>query len=118
MRAGSAGLAAILAIGMAVSMSPSSIIGILSTFLIDDLGLTRTEMGALSTGFSSVVMASSLPLGRLTDRIGGRRMMVLLLACVSLGLIGMAAAWSLWPLLLFAGIAGIPPAGPTPQPTS
>ncbi len=71
-------------------------------------------MGALSTGFSSVVMASSLPLGRLTDRIGGRRMMVLLLACVSLGLLGMAAAWGLWPLLLFAGIAGIPAGGANP----
>lgn len=114
MRAGSMGFAAVLAMGMALSMAPGSVIGVLARFFIDDLGLTRTEVGALATFYASVVMTSSLPLGALTDRIGGRRMLVLLLACVSFGVLGMALSWGIWPLFLFAGVAGLPAGGANP----
>ena len=105
------GLTIILATGMALSMVPGPIIGILSRFFIDDLGLTRTEVGIVATGYAFVIMVVSLPLGTLADRIGGRRTLVLMLVFVLLGLLGMSLSWGLWSLFAFAGIAGIPAGG-------
>ncbi|MCY4371680.1 MAG: MFS transporter [bacterium] len=96
---------------MALSMVPGPIIGILSRFFIDDLGLTRTEMGAVATGHAFVIMAASLPLGYLADRISGRWMLVLMLSFVFLGLMTMSFSWSLWSLFVFAGLAGLPSGG-------
>lgn len=110
-RAGSIGLGAVLAVGMALSMAPPTMIGVLSRFIIDDLGMTRTELGGLITGYALAMTVSSLPLGGFADRLGGRRMLVLLLACLSFGLLGMAASGGLWPLMLFAGVAAMPAAG-------
>ena len=110
-RPGRTGLAIVLASAMAMSMSPGPIIGIFSRFFIDDLGLTRTELGAVATGHAFVIMACSVPLGYLADRIGGRRMLVLMLGCVFLGLATMSLSWGLWSLIAFAGIAGLPAAG-------
>lgn len=92
-------------------MVPGPIIGILSRFFIDDLGLSRTEMGAVATGHAFVIMAASLPLGYLADRIGGRWMLVLMLSFVFLGLMAVSFSWSLWSLFVFAGIAGLPAGG-------
>lgn len=110
-RAGSIGLGAVLAAGMALSMAPPTMIGVLSRFIIDDLDMTRTELGGLITGYALAMTVSSLPLGSFADRLGGRRMLVLLLACLSFGLLGMAASGGLWPLMLFAGVAAMPAAG-------
>ena len=110
-RGGRVGLTIVLASGMALSMVPGPIIGILSRFFIDDLGLTRTELGAVATGHAFVIMASSVPLGYLADRVGGRRMLVLMLGFVFLGLGTMSLSWGLWSLLVFAGIAGVPAGG-------
>ena len=96
---------------MALSMVPGPIIGILSRFFIDDFGLTRTEMGAVATGHAFVIMAASLPLGYLADRISGRWMLVLMLSFVFLGLMTMSFSWSLWSLFVFAGLAGLPSGG-------
>ena len=96
---------------MALCMVPGPIIGILSRFFIDDLVLTRTEMGAVATGHAFMIMAASLPLGYLADRISGRWMLVLMLGFVFLGLFSMSFSWSLWSLFVFAGIAGIPSGG-------
>ncbi len=106
-----AGLSIVLASGMALCMVPGPVIGVLSRFLIDDLGLTRTEIGAVATGHAFVIMAVSLPLGYLTDRIGGRWMLVLMLGFVFLGLMTMSWSWGLWSLFVFAGIAGVPAGG-------
>lgn len=105
------GLTITLASGMAMSMVPGPIIGILSRFFIDDLGLTRTEMGAVATLHAFVIMALSIPLGLLADRIGGRWMLVLMLSFVFLGLMTMSFSWNLWSLFVFAGIAGVPAGG-------
>ena len=100
-----------LASGMALCMSPGPIIGIFSRFFVDDLGITRTELGAVATGHAFVIMACSVPLGYLADRIGGRRMLALMLGFVFLGLGTMSLSWGLWSLFVFAGIAGVPAGG-------
>ena len=105
------GLSAVLAGGMALCMTPGPIIGVMSRFFIDDLGLTRTELGAVATGHAFVIVVCSLPAGYLSDRIGGRRMLALMLAFVFLGIGTMAFSWGLWSLMVFAGIAAVPGAG-------
>ena len=92
-------------------MTPGPIIGILSRFFIDDLGLTRTEIGAVATFHAFAIMITSIPLGVLADRLSGRYTQVLMLSFVFLGLLTMAFSWDLWSLLVFAGIAGLPAAG-------
>ena len=100
-----------LAGGMALCMTPGPIIGVMSRYFIDDLGLTRTELGAVATGHAFVIVAASLPSGYLSDRIGGRRMLALMLAFVFLGIGTMAFSWGLWSLMAFAGLAAVPGAG-------
>ena len=92
-------------------MVPGPIIGILSRFFIDDLGLTRTEVGIVATGYAFAIMVVSLPLGNLADRIGGRPTLVLMLVFVFVGLLGMSLSWGLWSLCAFAAIAGVPAGG-------
>lgn len=101
----------VLAAGMALSMMPGPIIGVLSRFFIDDLGLTRTELGVVATFHAFVLMTSTLPLGSLADRISGRATLAFMLAFVFLGLAGMSFVGSLWWLLVFAGVAAIPAGG-------
>ncbi|MDE0352006.1 MAG: MFS transporter [bacterium] len=105
------GLSAVLAGAMALSMTPGPIIGILSRFFIDDLGLTRTEIGAVATFHAFAIMITSIPLGVLADRLSGRYTQILMLLFVFLGLLTMAFSWGFWSLMMFAAIAGIPAAG-------
>jgi predicted MFS family arabinose efflux permease len=113
-RKGRTGLAALLAGGMAFAMFPGAAIGILSSFMIDDLGLSRADIGAVATGFFLVEAGASLPLGGVADRQGGKRMLLLVLASSALGLGAMSVAWGMWPLIVFAGLAGLAPAGANP----
>jgi len=101
----------VLAGAMALSMTPGPVIGILSRFFIDELGLTRTEIGAVATFHAFAMMITSIPLGMLADRLSGRYTQVLMLLFVFLGLLTMALAWDFWSLLGFAGIAALPAAG-------
>lgn len=105
------GLSAVLAGAMALSMTPGPIIGVLSRFFIDDLGLTRTEIGAVATFHAFAIMITSIPLGVLADRLSGRYTQILMLLFVFLGLLTMAFSWDFWSLVAFAAIAGLPAAG-------
>jgi len=92
-------------------MAPGPIIGIFSRFFIDELGLTRTEIGAVATFHAFAMMITSIPFGVLADRLSGRYTQVLMLLFVFLGLLTMAFSWDFWSLLVFAGIAALPAAG-------
>jgi len=96
---------------MALSMMPGPIIGILARYFIDELGLSRTEIGAVATFQALVIMAVSIPLGRLADRIGGRNHLILMLVLFIAGIVLMSISWDFWSLLLFAAMAGLPAAG-------
>lgn len=111
---GRLGFAALLAVAMAFAMFPGAAIGILSRFMIDDLGLTRTEIGVIATGFFLVEALASLPMGGVADRLGGRKVLFVVLAASALGMMAMATAWNVWTLLAFAAVAGIAPAGANP----
>ncbi len=75
--------------------------GILATFIIDDLGITRAQLG-LVIGADSLLAAALSPLaGRLADRLGGKRSMIIvfILAAAAYVAYGLAPAFA----FLFVG---------------
>jgi MFS family permease len=86
------GLGATLALAMGVGPLALYALSALSPFVIAELGLTRTQFGALAT-LAFVVSASlSVASGTLIDRVGGRRMLLLLFVTAGGALVAVTAA--------------------------
>ncbi|MFE9257289.1 MFS transporter [Streptomyces sp. NPDC006879] len=103
-------LTALLTSAMAYSMLQLFLLGALGPRLVDDLGLSPTVLGLTTTiGFGTAALLSPAG-GRLVDRIGPRRALVLLLlvSAAALALIGAAPGAG---FLLFAvALGGLPQA--------
>ncbi|MGH2597878.1 MAG: MFS transporter, partial [Dehalococcoidia bacterium] len=59
--------------------------------LIEDLGISRTLISALYMAGTAASAATVLGIGRLTDRFGGRRMLIAVALAFGLACLGMAA---------------------------
>ncbi|WP_165492082.1 MFS transporter [Egibacter rhizosphaerae] len=91
---------------MAISAYTQFALGVLGPLITDDLGLTRTQFGSLTTAIF-VVGGLGAPLaGPLVDWLGGRRVLVLLFLVGGLSWAGMAAAPGYVWLLVAAALAG------------
>ena len=77
----------------------------MSSFLLDDLGITRAQLGWVAAGFSIAGALGGPVTGRLTDRFGGRRMLQVLFAMSFLSLIFIASASNY--VLLLANAEGV-----------
>lgn len=101
-------LTATLALAMAVSVFPSYMLGALGPFLTEDLELSRAALGALTTTLFVVGAGLSPVAGPLVDRLGGRRLLIVLFAIGLTAALAASAAPS-YPWLLaavaFAGVA-------------
>ena len=95
----------LLFIAMAVATFTPASLGILATFIIDDLSISRAELGIV-LGLVNVAAAVLSPIaGRVTDRIGGKKALVALFvtAGATFLIFGTAVAYS----MLFVGaVAG------------
>ncbi len=95
----------ILFIAMAVATFTPASLGILATFIIDDLSISRAELGIV-LGLVNVAAAVLSPVaGRVTDRIGGKKALIVLFvtAGATFLIFGTAVAYG----MLFVGaIAG------------
>ena len=81
---------------------------VLASPLIDDLDLSRAQLGLIGS-LNPLIGATSAPLtGRLTDRIGARRSVVAVLVLSALCMALSAAARNPWGLALAAAVGGIP----------
>jgi predicted MFS family arabinose efflux permease len=84
------------------------VFAVLASPLIDDLDMSRAQLGLIGS-INTLVGATTAPFtGRLTDRIGARRSIVAVLVLSALGMAIMAVAPDLWWLSVSAGVGGIP----------
>jgi predicted MFS family arabinose efflux permease len=83
---------AVLALAMAVAVFPSLALSVLATFLFDDLGITRTQLGIAVASVSAVAAATSIWLGGIADRQGGRLALLAVFVLAALAIGGYAAA--------------------------
>lgn len=101
-----AAFALLLALGMAFSTIASFTLPALAPFLVDDLGLSRSQIGSFTAAFYLVGTMGSIPSGRLVDARGGRIVLIATFVISSLTLGAIAAAPSyVWILIaiVFAG---------------
>lgn len=92
---------------MAVSVFPSLCLGVLAVFMVDDIGMSRTQLGVVAAVISAVTALTSISLGSLADRRGGRLLLLVVFLAGALGIAGYAVAPS-YPILLGAAlVAGV-----------
>ena len=96
-----------MAAALAVAIFPYLVYGILSSFLLDDFGITRAQIGWVAAGFSLAGALGGPITGWLTDRFGGRRMLQALYAMSFLGMIFIASAPNYLLLLAASTFAGL-----------
>jgi len=100
-------LAGGLAMAMVVAAFPQYAFGVLGPFLVADLGLSRAELGALTTAMFVAAAGLSPVSGRIVDRIGGRRSMLMLFAATAAGLVLAAVARTYLMLLAATLVTGV-----------
>ncbi|MGH9040425.1 MAG: MFS transporter [Acidimicrobiia bacterium] len=104
---GLSGLAVTLSAGMVMSTFLGFAFAALGPFIIDDLDLSRTALGSLSTVMYLVGCVLSPVLGPLVDRIGGRRSLLALFAVGSAGTLAAATSSDYAGLMAGAALAGV-----------
>lgn len=92
MRRSEIGFVVTLTLGMAVSTFLPFALGALGPFITDDLGITRTALGSLTTVTYLVGGALSPVAGPLVDRFGGRRTLAVAFLAGALSLLLVAVA--------------------------
>lgn len=83
-------------------------LAILASPIIDDLDLSRAEVGLVGSINTAVGALTAPSTGRLTDRIGPRRSVVTVLVLSAGGMAVMAGARNIWLLSAAAAISGLP----------
>jgi predicted MFS family arabinose efflux permease len=106
--AGAAATLTAVCSGLALAALPVFLVGGLAVQIRADLGFSETQLGAAVTG-TFVIAALTGPLGgRLADRIGARRSVLVGAALSSTALAGIAFAAHSWgSLALFLAVAGL-----------
>lgn len=101
-------LGGVTAVCMTFSTVAGPLIGILASTLIDDYDITRADVGRLAAAYALVGAAFSPLSGWLTDRLGGRRMIVLTFVASAVTFVAFASARTYGVLLFAALLSGIP----------
>lgn len=99
---------ATLLLAMTVGGLPQFLLGVLAPFLTVEFGLTRAQLGSLTTATFVVGAVVSPFAGRLVDRIGGRAALLTLFWLAIGGFAGLAASTAYWMVVIAVGLAGLP----------
>lgn len=97
----------LLAVAMGVSVLPSFCLSVLADPLLRDLRMSRVELGVAVGGISGVCAISSIWLGHLADRRGGRSTLLLTFALGGAGFLAMAIAPTFAFLMVSVALAGL-----------
>ena len=101
-------LSAVLLFTMTATSFQIFAIAVLAVPIIDDLGMSRTALGFLGS-LNTLVGALSAPaMGRLTDRIGAGRAVVVAIVIGGIGMAVMALSYNWVMLAASAAISGVP----------
>ncbi|MFF8828815.1 MFS transporter [Streptomyces sp. NPDC015131] len=100
------GLLALTTTSMALSMFVLFAFGALGPALLDDLGLSRSQLGSLPAVAFGTATVLSLVSGHLTDLVGGRRALLALLTTVALAFTVLSRAAGYGALLAGLVLAG------------
>jgi sugar phosphate permease len=100
-------LVAVLLLTMTVGIGMQFAIPVLGPLIMPDLGLSRAQLGAVTTLFFLVGAATSTSAGRWTDRVGGRRSLFATHLSAGLAFAIAAQAGSLALLLVAGAVAGL-----------
>ncbi len=101
-------LPATLVVTMTAGVFQLYMFSVLAAPLIDDIDISRTQLGMIGAVNTAAGAFSSPFLGRLTDRIGAARAVVASLSLSALGMAALAVAPTLAWILLAAAIGGLP----------
>lgn len=99
--------AGILALAMGTGTYAGYAFGVLGPELRSEFGLSRFELGLLTTVFFAVGGPLSLLAGRATDRFGARLVMLVAFTVAGVAILAMASAPAYGILLLGAALAGV-----------
>lgn len=97
---------ATLVFAMAVSAYSQFLLGVLGPLIIEDLGLTRTQFGALTTAIFVIGGLGAPLLGPVVDALGGRRVLVVLFIAGGVSWVTMGLAPTFIVLLIGSCFAG------------
>ncbi|MBN2336130.1 MFS transporter [Candidatus Bathyarchaeota archaeon] len=75
--------------------------------LTDSYGYTTLQLGFMSTSFNLVWAVGSIPLGKLSDRVGRKRMLIGSLVMAYVTVLGFIVFKSVWAYVLFNGVSAI-----------
>ncbi len=92
---------------MATALYPLISLGVLSRFVLADLGITRAQLGLAVAVAAGTSAFAGIGLGRLADRYGGRMALITVFGLSALAMIGIAIADRYALLLSVAAIAGL-----------
>jgi predicted MFS family arabinose efflux permease len=104
----------VLAVAMALGILPMVAIGVLAPYLIDDLDISRADVGLLVSVTAGVSAVLSPVAGSLVDRIGDRGALLGVLATGAISLALMAAASTFVAMAFALALAGLCRAGCNP----
>lgn len=97
----------LLAAAMAAAIFPITAIGVVASFIIGDLAISRTQLGLSITVASAMSALAAIALGRFIDRQSGRTALITVFALSALAMLGIAVAPSYGLLLAASAVAGL-----------
>lgn len=107
-------LVVLLFAAMGAATLAASILGILATFIIDDFGISRSTLGWVVSANVVVAAAFSPSAGSLTDRLGGRRAIVLVFALSAASFVVLGLAPVIVVMFVGSALAALSQAGGNP----
>ena len=92
---------------MALAVVPIPTLGVLAPFLVNELGISATQLGLAAAAFGLVGGLTAPRLGRAADRLGPKGALTLLFAINTGALLVATVAFDEWVLILALAIAGL-----------
>ena len=90
-----------------VTKLPVFLLGGLASLIRHDLTLTESRVGLSAAGFFAVTALTSVPGGRLAERVGPRRQLYVAGTIAAMSMIGIALATDWWHLAVALAVGGI-----------